>query len=273
MINEPTIRKIFEVADDFRPLDKPIMTTVSDFDNAMDGGVRGGEMITISGLSGHGKTSWALWLTKQIVDSGVPCLWFTYEMNPWYLKEKLVALGAKEDFATYVPIEHSGNTMDWLKAKILEAKEKHACKVVFIDHLHYLIPPNQDQNASLLIGGIARKIKQMAIETDTIIYLIAHMRKLDTGEKVNHYAVRDSALIINESDYVYLVERLGRKKNTKNPASENLLANDLTNYTKVHLAKNRRTGDVVNRFFSVENSNFTQLTIDEVNDIKDKIQL
>ena len=113
----------------------------------------------------------------------------------------------------------------------------------------------------------------MAIETDTIIYLIAHMRKLDTGEKVNHYAVRDSALIINESDYVYLVERLSRKKNLKNPMSEDLLADDLTEYTKVHLAKNRRTGSVVNRFFSVSNSSFKQLTIDEVTNIKDKIQL
>lgn len=271
MIKIPTIKPIFEVAEEYRPLDKPIMTTVNDFDNAMDGGVRGGEMITISGLSGHGKTSWALWLTKQIVDSGVPCLWFTYEMNPWYLKEKLVALGAKEEFATYVPIEHSGNSTEWLRGKILESKE-HGCKVVFIDHLHYLIPPQQDQNASLLIGGIARKIKQLAIETDTIIYLIAHMRKLDTGEKVNHYAVRDSALIINESDYVYLVERLGRKKQ-KNLANEDLLSDDLTNYTKVHLAKNRRTGSVVNRFFEVSNHAFKQLTIDEVNGIKEKIQL
>src|SRR3990167_6892474 len=235
-MSEPTIGKIFDVAEQYRPMGIPIKTPVLDFNEAMDGGVRGGEMITISGLSGHGKTSYALWLTKKIAESGVPVLFFTYEMNPWYLKEKLVAIGCKEDLATFVPIEHNNNSMEWIKEKILEAKNIYACKVVFIDHLHYLIPPAEDRNASLMIGGIARKIKQLAIETDTVIYLIAHMRKLDTGEKVNHYAVRDSALIINESDYVFLVERLGRKK-SKNLASEDLLADDLTNYSKVHLSK------------------------------------
>src|SRR3990167_8309611 len=84
---EHQIKKIFEVAEDFRPLGKPILTGNTDFDKAMDGGVRGGELITISGQSGHGKTAWGLWMTKQIVDSGVPCLWFTYEMNPFYLMD------------------------------------------------------------------------------------------------------------------------------------------------------------------------------------------
>src|SRR3990167_8860876 len=109
------IKKIFEVAEEYRPLGKPIVTGSNEFDKAMDGGIRGGELITISGQSGHGKTSWALWLTKKIVDSGVPCLWFTYEMNPWYLKEKFELLGAKDDFNTFVPIKHNNNTDTWIE--------------------------------------------------------------------------------------------------------------------------------------------------------------
>jgi len=144
--------------------------------------------------------------------------------------------------------------------------------VVFIDHLHYLIPENQEKNSSLLIGGIARNIKQLALETDTVIYLIAHMRKLDTGEKVNHYAVRDSALIINESDYVFLVERLKRKVK-KNQTGEDLLADDMTNFTKIHLSKNRRTGGIKNRYFRVIDGQFGQLTDEEVKEIKDKIEI
>ena len=271
-LKEPTIAKLFEVAENFRPIGQPIMTAIKDFDDAMDGGIRDGEMICISGMSGAGKTSYALWLNKQIAESGVPTLFFTYEMSPWYLKEKLKAIGANQDLNTYVPIEHSGNSVEWIEGKILEAKERYACKVVFIDHLHYLIPPNQERNTSLLIGGIARKIKSLAVKTETIIYLIAHMRKLDSGEKVNQYAVRDSALIINESDYVYLVERLSRKKK-KDLSQEDLLADDLTNYTKVHLSKNRRTGQVINRFFNVDNGNFWQLSKEEIGELKDKIQL
>jgi replicative DNA helicase len=259
-----TVKKIFEVAEEFRPTGKPVMTAVQDFDRAMDGGIRGGEMITLSGQSGSGKTSYALWLTKEIVDSGVPCLWFTYEMNPWYLKEKLVALGAKEEFATYVPIKHDDNSENWLRDRIIEAKEKYACKVIFIDHLHYLIPPNQEQNSSLIIGGVARKIKQLAVETDTIIFLIAHMRRLQMGERVNVDAIRDSALIANESDYVFLIERIkaGQKKKLEVGDEE------WTNYSQVSLAKNRRTGNMFNKIFRVQNHNFVLATPEEIQELK-----
>ncbi len=262
-MTEPIIKKIFEVAEDFRPLSKPIITGSSDFDKAMDGGVRGGELITISGQSGHGKTSWALWLTKQIVDSGVPCLWFTYEMNPWYLKEKFEALGAKEEFETFVPIKHSENTAEWIKKMILEAKEKHACKVVFIDHLHYLLPPEQEMNMSMMIGGIVRKLKTLAVDTDTIIYLIAHARKLQMGEKMDVNAVRDSALIINESDYVYLVERLKKESGRK----MDIQTDEMTNISKVTLAKNRRTGSIFNKYFEVDRGSFSEMDIEKVKNL------
>jgi len=260
-MNAPDVKKIFEVAEEFRPVGKPIMTGTRDFDGAMDGGVRGGELITISGMSGHGKTSFALWLTKRITDSGVPTLWFTYEMNPWYLKEKFIALGADSSLSTYVPIAHSANDADFIKSHIQVAMEKHACKVVFIDHLHYLIPPDNEQNISLVIGGVVRKLKQLAVETDSIIYLIAHMRKLQMGEKVDVSAVRDSALIINESDYVYLVERL--KKKEKSKLVELLPGDDMTDVSRVSLAKNRRTGKLFHRLYHVSSSGFDEIPQDQ----------
>lgn len=267
---EIKIGRIFEVAELYRPTGKPIMTPIKEFDDAMDGGVRGGEMITISGQTGAGKTSWALWMTKKIVDSGVPTLWFTYEMNPWYLKEKLVALGAKEDFAMFVPIEHKDNTEDWIRNVIIEAQKAQGCKIVFIDHLHYLIPPNQERNASLMIGGIARKVKQLAVETDTIIFLIAHMRRLEMGEKANIDAIRDSALIANESDYVYLVDRIKRKKKK---LDNDPTLDETTNVSRVSLAKNRRTGRMFNKYFEVNNSNFNLIDDERVKRLKQEMDL
>src|SRR3990167_1356965 len=121
--NKSNIGKLFEVAEMYRPKGRALMTGETDFDKAMDGGVRGGELVTISGGSGKGKTSWALWLTKRIVDSGVPVLWFTYEMNPWYLKEKLALLGAKEDLAMFVPFNQEEAVYPWIKKIIIEAVE------------------------------------------------------------------------------------------------------------------------------------------------------
>lgn len=259
------IGKLFDVAEQFRPLGRPIMTATQDFDTAMDGGIRGGEMITISGPSGEGKTSYAVWLTKQINDSGVPCLWFTYEMNPWYLKEKFKALGADESLNTFVPLLHYDNSPGWITDVIQEGIEKHACKVVFIDHLHYLIPTSQERNSSILIGGVARSVKQIAVNTDAIIYLIAHMRRLQQGEGVNVNAIRDSALIANESDYVYLIERLKKKKESYKTEELPLefVGDDTTDISRISLAKNRRTGKMLHRLFQVQNGAFNQIPKDQ----------
>ncbi len=255
MNNKPTIEKLWEIAEKYKPTGKPIMTGIKDFDSDMDGGIRGGELITISGISGHGKTLYALWITKQLHDSGVPTLWFTYEMNPWYLKEKFIQMGCKEDLNTYVPIEHSNNTDKWIEERILEGYMKYAIKVIFIDHLHYLLPPEQEMNISLLIGGVVRKLKQLAVKQDVTIYLIAHMRKLQIGEKVDVNAVRDSALIINESDYVYLIERLKKKKK----ALDDEPGIEMQNISRITLAKNRRTGNIRYKLFEVKNLNFWEV--------------
>lgn len=254
------VEKIFAVAEKHRPVGLPLMTGIKDFDSDMDGGVRGGELITVSGMSGHGKTLFALWTTKQLNDSGVPTLWFTYEMNPWYLKEKFKQMGCDESLMTYVPIDHSDNTIEWIEQHIMEAYTKHACKVIFIDHLHYLIPPSQEMNMSLLIGGIARALKKLAVKLDVVIYLIAHMRKLQVGEGVGVNAVRDSALIINESDYVYLVERLKKKKSKQMDGEVGV---EMQNVSRVTLGKNRRTGNMRYRLFRIENLNFHPIPQDE----------
>lgn len=268
------VKKIWDVAEDFRPVGKPIMTATKDFDDAMDGGVRGGELVTLSGQSGIGKTSYALWLTKKLNDSGIPVLWFTYEMNPWYLKEKLEKLGGTEDMNIYVPIDHNGKSVEWIEERIKEGIEKYACKVVFIDHLHYLIPTNQEMNSSLLIGGIARKLKTLAVKTDSIIFLIAHMKRLMKDEKVTVDAIRDSALIANESDYVYLIERLKRKDHKGRLDSETIDdANLYTEFSRITLGKNRRTGNVFYRIFEYNRGAFEEVAKERYSYVKQEAQL
>lgn len=283
-INKQNIGKLFDVAEKYRPSGRPIITGEDDFDKAMDGGVRGGELITISGGSGKGKTSWALWLTKRIVDSGVPCLWFTYEMNPWYLKEKLVKLGANEELAMFVPFNQEEAAYPWIKKIITEAVKEQNCGIVFIDHLHYLLPkffeftgesitrPAAQANTALLIGGIARALKQLAIELDITIYLIAHSKRVNKDEKYSADTIRDSALVSNESDYVYIVDRLkkkekkGRNYEERMEAGEMQVEEEFTNISKVTLDKNRRTGDLIHRLFQVIDSKFDPVDKDKYKD-------
>jgi archaellum biogenesis ATPase FlaH len=273
------IKHIIEVSEDYRPIGLPIKTGQNDFDRAMDGGVRGGEIITLSGSSGHGKTSYALWLTKLIAQSGVPCLWFTYEMNPFYLAEKFRKIMSDEELEAmpvFVPIKHDDKSEKFVEDRIIEAIQTQACKVVFIDHLHYLIPPENERNISLLIGGIVRALKLIAVKHDIIIYLIAHSRRLQTGERINAGAVRDSALIENESDYMLLVERLKKKEQQKGKMDTVVTDPYETEYTdiaKIILAKNRRTGEQLNRYYKVKAQAYQELDRAEVNELKNSVYL
>ena len=112
-----------------------------------------------------------------------------------------------------------------------------------------------------MIGGILRDLKTMAVETGTIIFLIAHTKKIYQDEELDLSSIRDSSLISQEADYVFLIERLKKDK----PKVKKKLASvidksgtEWTNTAKVTLAKNRRTGIMVYRKFEVVNHKFIE---------------
>jgi replicative DNA helicase len=225
------------------------------FDYAMDGGVRSGELITVSAMTGHGKTTFCQQLTENFTKNKVPCLWFSFEMNPYYLNEKFVQMGVI-NHPTYTTIKDIYVDLSEIESIIKNAYSEHACKIVFIDHLHYLVPLKDALNVSLMVGGLVRKLKTIAVKNDVIIFLVAHTKKLYQGENLDLSSIRDSSLIAQESDYVFLIERL--KKTIK----KNFNPNDTewTNETKITLAKNRRTGEL--RFITCEfqNKKFVEKT-------------
>jgi len=249
-----TVRPIFEVAKNYQPTTEVFPCSMSFFDKAMDGGFRGGELVVISGDTGQGKTTFSQVLTKNFHNKSIPSLWFSYECNPWYLKEKFVQMGCDKDLLAYSPIELAENTIDFLLTEIKEAKEKFACKVVFIDHLHYLIPLSANNNSSLLIGHIIRSLKRMCVEEDIIIFLIAHTKKIHSDEKLELSSIRDSSLIAQEADYVYLVERIKKSQKKINSGDT-----EWTNQTRVSLAKNRRTGKMMFVEFNYKDNNLIEI--------------
>jgi hypothetical protein len=185
-------------------------------------------------------------LTANFDKMGIPSLWFSYECNPWYLKEKFEQMGCDKSLLAYSPVELVANTLDFIDTRIDEAIRHYGCKAVFIDHLHYLIPLDQSINSSLLIGGIVRELKKMAVKKDITIFLIAHTKKIYQDERLDLSSIRDSSLISQEADYVFLIERI--KKNDKIMGAS---GSEWTNQTKVAIAKNRRTGKLVYSTFEV----------------------
>lgn len=232
------IEKIAKVAQLYIPSNDVFPIGIREFDKAIDGGMREGELIVISGPTASGKTLYSQVLAQNYHKIGVPSLFFSYEMNPYYLYQKFINIGAKPDLLVYSPLELLDSKLDFIEQQIITAKED-ACKIVFIDHLHYLIPLQEVKNSSLVIGAIVRGLKQLAIKHNIIIFLIAHTKKIYQDERLDLSSIRDSSLVSQEADYVFLIERL--KKDRK--LAEVNQATEWTNQTRITLAKNRRTGE------------------------------
>jgi len=252
------VAKLSDIARLSVPSKNVFPTSIPMFDKAMDGGLREGELITISGISGQGKTTYTLNLAIRLSDLSVPSLYFSYEMDNYYLNQNFKKI-RNEDMLVYSPLELTSGSLEFIEESIKDGVENQAIKVVFIDHLHFLISMKNSTNASLMIGGIVRELKKMAIKHKVIIFLIAHTRKINTGDVLGVSSIRDSGMIVAESDYVMMVSR--KRKVEVRAMTDEIDYGDgreFINVGRVEIIKNRRTGNMCYQDFTVENGRFVE---------------
>ena len=196
------------------------------------GGFYAGQLIVISGTSGHGKTTLAQSFTSSFYEQGVRLSWFSYEVET-------------EDFLSqfdeavlphfYIPLKMTARTTNWLHDRMLEASLKYGATVVFIDHLHYLMDFHRTNNISFDIGAICRNLKEIAKNHRMIIFLICHTTKTNPDKELDLGDVRDSSFIEQEADCVMY---LWRDKTHRNGSV-------------VKIAKNRKRG-VIGRIIGLQ---------------------
>lgn len=177
-------------------------TGLLEFDRVTKG-FETGELIVMSGYTAHGKTSFCQSLTNKFSDRGYKSIWFSYEMPPRQFFKKFGE--ALPDF--YLPQELKGSALSWIEDRILESKIKFETRIVFIDHLHFLIDLARSGHPSLEIGTIVRSLKLLAIKYNIVIFLIAHtsMPKADVAPNIG--SLRDSSFITQEADSVMVIQR------------------------------------------------------------------
>lgn len=188
-----------------------------------------GEIVTISGKSGGGKTTFLQSLTYHFAQKEFKCLWFTYEVSPKAFLKRFVSLPF-----FYLPVVLVQSDLEWIERKIIECKVKYGVDVVFIDHLHYIIPPKHYQNMSILIGQAMREFKRMVSEHNIVLFLTAHPHKIPSEQDITKEDIRDSSFIGSESDMVIIVKRM------KEDIGKGTL--EYTNKGRVTIDKNRRLG-------------------------------
>ena len=167
-----------------------------------------GEVIVMSGYPKTGKTSCLQTLTSNYSQQGISTLWFTYEVPVRQFFKKFP--GGIDVPLFSLPNALSDSSLVWIERRIIESKIKNDVKIVFIDHLHYLVPMDS-HNLSHMIGAVMREIKKMALRHNITIFLVAHATKPkgDQGknDKPGVDAPRDSGMILAECDFLLMMSR------------------------------------------------------------------
>lgn len=177
------------------------------FDQKMEG-IETGEVVVVSGKRKSGKTLFVeSWINSMMTrDENARALFLSYEVQTSKL---LLKYNNRPELPIFVPDRLETVDFEWLKRRCLEAKIKHSCNIVMIDHLHFLVDMNTKQNMSLNIGGFMRRLKQeISIGMNLAVILIAHQGQGKREEEASMDSIRDSSFIAQEADSVVVVSRM-----------------------------------------------------------------
>lgn len=195
------------------------------------GGFRRGQLIVISSATGQGKTTFCQTLTEKFLQDGHKVLWFSYEVGLEEFMEKMPEGGR----AYHLPRQLKQNSITWLRERIIEGIAKYNTRIVFFDHLHYLLEMQkmaEAKSTSLLIGMMLREIKKISIEQNILFFLVSHVRNISLTEFPQLEHLRDSSFVGQESDMVLMMWRL------RDQVDKSLW----TYYSRIAVRKNRRLG-------------------------------
>lgn len=163
---------------------------------------RGGEVIAISGPTKNGKTLLAQSLTANFEKQGQPSLWFSFEVPARQFLSQFPELPF-----LYLPAKLKPHALDWLEDRIVESFEKYRTRIVFIDHLHYLLDMARMKSPSIEIGTVIRSLKGIAVNREMLIFLLCHTTKNTRDGSLSYESIRDSSFVSQESDSVFMVKR------------------------------------------------------------------
>jgi replicative DNA helicase len=166
------------------------------------GGFQSGELIVISGPTKMGKTLLAQTLTVNFNNQRRRVLWFSFEVPVRQFLSQFPSLPK-----IYLPGKLRYYDPDWLSDRVYECYLKHGTKIIIIDHLHYLAELQGMRNTNQEIGAITRQLKQLAVQGNFIVFLLANITKVRSDSDVGYKDIRDSSFIPQESDCVLMIRR------------------------------------------------------------------
>lgn len=228
-------------------------------------GLRTGELVTVTGGTGLGKSSITRelehWLIKNTKDNvGIIALEEDYyktadclvsieanarlyidHIRKEYPKDELDNMLANlfGDDRVWIHSHFGSNDIDEIFAKVRYMIVGLDCKWVVVDHLHMLLSASAEGDERRTIDTIMHKLRSIVEGTNAGLILVSHLKRIEgnrgheNGVTVNLSHLRGSQSIAQLSDCVIALER-NQQSDDPNEA----------NTTHVRVLKSRYTGDV-----------------------------
>lgn len=231
------------------PIGYNILDEAMRVDENDNGGVRDGDLIVVTGISGEGKTTFLQNIAVNYNKIGMSSLFFSFEVMVDNLFAKFKTMGLEDDNIIFTPKNIITGNLKWVKEKIIESKNKNFTKFIFIDHIDFLSPSNNRSDDQLrnTLNNITQELKTIALQEEVIIFLISHVKKVQ-GREVEMQDIAESGGIYKLADYVFSVARNYKEddygvKVSTNEGIIRFLKNRLTgkkNYMKFYLDDKNR---------------------------------
>ena len=254
-------------------------------------GLRQGELVTLTGGTGLGKSSVTReiehWLVKQTQDNvGIIALeedWrrtidgiLSIEANARLYIDQEREKFSKEELDKMFDILYDGdnknrvwvhshfgtNDIDDIFTKLRFMIIGCDCKWVVVDHLHMLVSAVHEGDERRAIDTIMTRLRSLVEETGAGIILVSHLRRVDgnkgheNGIEVSLSHLRGSNSIGQLSDCVIALER---NQQSDDP--------DEARTTRLRVLKSRYTGDVgmaARVIYDAETGRLTELTDEDI---------
>jgi twinkle protein len=166
------------------------------------GGLRQGELTTVTGETGQGKSTWVCNLAFNRMREG-DFVWIgSFEAKPPPLLAKFASMHLKKSFYRLTQdefqqtlyflinlplrfLDHWGTlSIDTLRESLYYCKRKYDVKLAIIDHLHAFVRYTGDAERQAIDQAITA-IKAWAMELEIPIFLVVHPKNIQGGARGN----------------------------------------------------------------------------------------
>jgi replicative DNA helicase len=184
---------------------------------------RGGNLIVLSGPQGTGKTTWTLNVAASWAARGLPALVYCLEMTVEELVQHVLCahFHLPEGGITAPVIEKARHELaDWplylganprvtgrkdVMDLLGQAVRRYGLRLAVFDNLHVLSRSIEHRTEE--VGVLSKNFKQLAMEYEIPLVLVAQPRKLTPGTVMTPWDLKDSVDIFSDADQVILLHR------------------------------------------------------------------